>query len=354
MLRFPLIVLVVFIHNNFHEIRFAGAVEPVVTSEYIQIVRTLISDILARAAVPLLFLISGFLLYKKNPNSMANIKKKSKSILLPYLLWITVAILFFYLAQSLPFASQYFSSPHNLIRNFSFLDWVDAYFGKFTNRAPYPFLYPFWFLRDLFILNLCFPFIKAFLNKAPLTYLLTTLLLWMGDIHSCLFSAEALFFFSIGFQAAKCGITVKSVDSISFQDATIAYLFFITLELFIYKNVTIIHKANILLGSVVLLKTANYLANKEVIYTWSSKLEGYAFFLYASHEPLLTILKKISAKSLPQNGVYVLVQYFAVTAITVLISLFLGVILRSNWPAAYSILTGERKSTGVAVASNPV
>lgn len=342
-IRFMLIVLVVFIHNNLSEVKFIDSTEIFFIPEYVRIIRTLISDIIARSAVPLFFLISGFLLYAKCPMYLTNLKKKVKSILVPYILWILLSVLFFYVAQNISFTKQYFANPGNIIKNFRIIDWVDIFFGKFTQRAPYPLVYQFWFLRDLFVLNLLFSIIKVIIDKMPLGYFLILILLWINSTNIYIVSPEALLFFSIGYYIVKYQISIDSIDSISTKDIVIAYLLFIILELFFCDNFILVHKINIILGSIFLLKLTKYFIRNNQLYCKLAWLEEYSFFVYAFHEPLLTVLKKISVKIIPMHDEFLLVQYFLVVILGVTVSLLIGIVINKVMPKIYSILTGERR-----------
>lgn len=75
-LRFLLIVFVIFIHNNPTEVNFADGTEIYTIPIYVNIIRELISNIIARTAVPLFFLISGFLLYTKETKFIPVLKKR--------------------------------------------------------------------------------------------------------------------------------------------------------------------------------------------------------------------------------------------------------------------------------------
>jgi surface polysaccharide O-acyltransferase-like enzyme len=166
-LRFLLIVFVVFIHNYVTEVNFSGGTEIYEIPLYVEKIRYLISQIIARVAVPLFFLISGFLLYIKETKYTTTLRKKCRTILLPYILWNILSIIFFFIAQSFSFTKPYFAN--NIIRNFDLIDWIDVFIGKFTTlrQYQYPLVYQFWFLRDLFILYLLYKLIKKIVDKFP-------------------------------------------------------------------------------------------------------------------------------------------------------------------------------------------
>jgi surface polysaccharide O-acyltransferase-like enzyme len=174
---------VVFIHNNPTEVNFFGGTEIYTIPIYVNIIRQLISNIIARIAVPLFFLISGFLLYFKETNFFTVLRKKSRTILLPYILWNILAIIFFYVAQNFSFTRPYFATF--IIRNFGALDWIGVFTGKsgiFADRGL-PLVYQFWFLRDLFILNLSFIGIKKLVDRFPFGTIFLFFVLWTSSIN---------------------------------------------------------------------------------------------------------------------------------------------------------------------------
>ncbi len=341
-LRFLLIIFVVLIHNNITEIKFSGSNLLIERSKYVEVVINLFSNIIARVAVPLFFLISGYLLYLKESKFSSVLRKKTKTILLPYLIWNILVVIFFFTAQSFSFTKLYFANPQNIIRNFGFIDWIDIFVGKFTERAPYPIVYQFWFLRDLFILNLLFLIIKKAVDIFPIGILVLSLVLWLSGINIYIVSTEALLFFTLGYYIVKFSLDIKSIDSIKIIDISVIYLITIIVELFFPKSFVIIHNVNIIMGSVFFIKLTYYFVQNEKVYNVLAWLEGFAFFVYAFHEPTLTIFKKLSVRIIPMHDSLILLQYFGVAILGISISLILGVFLKKTFPKIYAVLTGGR------------
>jgi fucose 4-O-acetylase-like acetyltransferase len=302
----------------------------------------LISNIIARIAVPLFFLISGYLLYAKETNFLSVLKKKSRTILLPYILWNILAIIFFYTAQSFSFTRPYFANI--IIRNFKIIDWIDAFVGKFTEarQYQYPLVYQFWFLRDLFILNMLFIGIKKLVDRFPIGTIFIFFVLWTSNINIYIVSTEALLFFTLGYYIVKYSLDYKKIDAIEYYDIGTVYITTIILELFFIKYVPIIHKINIILGSVLFIKLTYYFINKERIYNKLLWLEKYAFFVYAIHGIALAIMQKLSVKIIPMRGFLILLQYFSVSIVGIIIFVLIGVIVQKLFPKLFKILTGGR------------
>jgi fucose 4-O-acetylase-like acetyltransferase len=333
---------VVFIHNNPTEVNFAGGTETYTIPEYVNAIRELISNIIARIAVPLFFLISGYLLYLKEEKFITVLKKKSKTILLPYVLWNILAILFFSIAQNLSFTKPYFATI--IIRNFTAMDYLGVFTGKtgiFAAKGM-PLVYQFWFLRDLFILNLAFIGIKKIVDKIPFGTICLLFVLWVSNINIYLVSAEALLFFTLGYYIVKYSLDYKKFDQIKVYDIIGVYIITIILELFFNENILFIHKINIIIGSILFIKLTKNFVNNEAIFNKLLWLEKYSFFVYAVHGIALAGMQKLSVKIIPMHGGWLLLQYFGVNIIGIIIFVIIGIIVRKSFPKLYAILTGGR------------
>ncbi|NJL74540.1 MAG: hypothetical protein HC892_05345 [Saprospiraceae bacterium] len=68
-----------------------------------------------------------------------------------------------------------------------------------------------------------------------------------------------------------------------------------------------------------------------------------AFFIFAAHEPILTILKKLTFAALGKGSESIrLATYFIAPLATILICILVGYVLRKWLPNVFSILTGGR------------
>ncbi|MDR3284102.1 MAG: acyltransferase family protein, partial [Treponema sp.] len=298
-LRFLLIVFVVFIHSGITEEGLAGRNITVEIPIYVAKIQIIVSDIISRVAVPLFFLISGFLLYAKEPKFSTVLKKKSRTLLLPLLLWNLLFVLVYFLMQNLSFTKAFFnSSAEDLIHNYSLLDWIDVFVGKFTARREYnfPFDYPLWFIRDLYILVILFIGIKKAIDKFPFGTFIVFFILWITNITIYIISPEALFFFSLGYYIVKYSLKVNKIDSIKIYELSIIYITTILIELFFNEYVPIIHKINIIIGCMFFLKISLYFVKNVKLYAALVWLEKYEFIVYAIHAFILPQLLKLSIK----------------------------------------------------------
>ena len=342
-LRFLLIVFVVFIHNDAvsHGVNFSDGTEVYQIPHFVQKIVELVSCITS-AAVPLFFIISSYLLYIKELTFSKNFKKKMKTLVLPYFLWNILTVLFFYAAQSFPFTKRYFATL--IIRNFTAVDWIQAFIGKCTEGETLhtPFASQFWFLRDLIILNLLFQIIRKLIDRFPVFIFVSFLMLWISDKNIYIVNAGALFFFSLGYYIVKYNISYKHIDNIKTAAMLFMYGIIITVKLFFPEYVNITGQINIMAAVLLLIKASGYFVHNEKLYGYLNRLKEYAFFFYAVHMVLEAVLIKLSVLIIPMKGWLLLVQYFGVSIITVMILLIIGTIIRKTMPKIYGILTGGR------------
>jgi fucose 4-O-acetylase-like acetyltransferase len=341
-LRFILTFLVVVLHAYGPQINFQGSTINLDLPKYVQNTEILFSNIIARSAVPMFFLFSGYLVCIKKENYFSNLKKKTKSILIPYLIWNSINILFYFVFQSIPGTRHFFSRENYLIQNFNFVDWIDAYSGV-IERSPFPFFDLTWFLRDLFILNLVIPVINFLIKKWSSTFFVLVLLLWIRGDYILFLSSESLLFFSLG-----CFIGIKSSfekisNNIRILDVSILYVSTLFIEIFFQDIFPVIHKTNIVIGVLFFWKMSEFLVKSTQLYKLLSFLSMYSFFIYFSHEPLMTILRKLSAQYIPANGFALFFTgYLLLIIVDLLFCLSIGMFLKHKFPSLFNLLTGGR------------
>lgn len=161
-----------------------------------------VSIIITRIAVPLFFIISGYLFfinYKNTPlDYKSKIKARTRHLLQPIIIWTTLYLLLYYIAQNYTYTANLFSGNNLLIADYKWKDFIDAYFGIFNNGTL--FVGQFWFLRNLFIICLFSPIIW-YLYKYTKNYGLYALfVIWFfhEQLMINIFTIDTFFFFTFG------------------------------------------------------------------------------------------------------------------------------------------------------------
>lgn len=346
LLRFPLIVCVVFIHAYSSTVGFSGGEIGVSQPNHItDFVRNFISQGVARIAVPLFFLMSGFLFFTgfewSKENYVLKIRSRTKTLLIPFLFWNITILIVIALAQAIPATNILLSGKIALITSFNVFDYFNAILG-FTR---FPIAYQFWFIRDLIILVLFAPVINVVIRFAPLPFLGLVLFYWLigsSIVHAP--SSEAILFFSIG---AYFGSTKRSLFCLDDFGPMIVvlYLAVVTIDTLITNQLfnPYLHKIGIVLGVSGALFLTKLVAQNEKFKLIIVRLSEASFFVYAVHEPLLTILRKISYKMLlPESSFTILFLYFLTPTITIIFAVVAYRGLVRVAPRFLSIVTGGR------------
>ena len=286
-------------------------------------------------------MISSVLLYKKNFKWNENIKKKIKSLLIPYILLNTFWILFYIVFQSIPQFSKYFSTESTIIANWNLTDWINAYLGI----EGYPLLYPLWFIKNLFILNLISPIIKKVCNKIPITFLTIIILafIWNLKIPFSILSTGSLLYFTIGYLIVNNNIHIDDLNKINTNIMVFLYPFLCVLY-YIVSN-TIISRMLLLVIDIIsliiifktILKIKGNLLSKLIL------IAPYSFAIYLFHEFSLTIFVKVCTIVIPQNNIINLIEYFTLPFFTIIYCIILSIILKKFLPKLYCVLTGDRR-----------
>ncbi len=327
------------IHSYF-EVSATG--KGIVIFKYIQI---FFSQIVARIAVPLFFIISGYLLFFKYKLDYKFyykvIKRKIKSLLVPFLIWNLAVFCFFFIIQKIPLAAKYSSGNLMDLSNLSFLKTLELVFLR-------PIANQFWFIRDLMLLVVISPFIKVLLNRTGIFLLLISFLLMIYFADTSIiqyFKFESFSFFVFGAYLSKKDVLKLSVKVNLLVCLSIFYLIVSLIETNIYfqtaSYIYWLHYVNILLG-VWVFWNSFLILNKRLSQKLYS-LEKYAFIIYALHVPLNLIIYRIIISFLSFNFLSLLTTYIITITLSIFISLVLGYFLNKLCPNFYSVITGDRR-----------
>ena len=324
------IILVVFLHAG-DDINMGNYIYTMdgTINEFVVFI---ISKTIAHCAVPGFFLISSMLLYKSEFDYKKNIKKKFNSLVIPYLLLNTFWILFFWIFQSIPQLSVFFGRTENQIKYWNVIDYLNAYLGF---RNGYPILYPLWFLRDLFILNVFSKIIKKTIDRFPQMIIVLILLLIIPFEFAF---KNGIIFWCFGYYIVKNNIHIKRVNIIPLIILEILILL-ILWNIRQYNIKIILDSLNVILLIKLCIQISYYFFNNKFI----EKCSKYTFFVYLFHEMNLTIVKKLSVVFLPRTQLCFFIQYFINPIIVIICCLMFAMILEKCFPQIYKLLIGYRK-----------
>lgn len=346
LLRFPLIVGVVFIHAYATTVQTAGAqignsqVHPAVAL-FIE----MLSQGVARSAVPCFFLVAGLLYFwGLQPGWATHAAKwhsRVRTLLLPYLFWNLLSAGLFALAQSLPATRAYFSGAQTPILELSPLEFLAGLFG--IGRAP--FSYPFWFIRDLMLLVLAAPLLGVLLKRLGAPLLVALFGAWLILPALALVpSLEALAWFALG---AWLGLRERQPFPPARWNAGLLLAYALALLLVVAgpwpQARPWLHQGLVALGVAAALAASAWLLVRPRWRAALLQLAPASFFVYAAHEPLLTVARKLSYRLLqPEHSLLLLALYLAVPLAVIGVLLLLRAALQRLLPGPLAWISGGR------------
>lgn len=329
-IKFIFMVMVVFIHSEtLPDLPYELNVPP-----YLDICKNVVTNGICAIAVPGFFFISGFLLFSKEFTWIGNVKKKARSILLPYFLINSFWILLFKIMQSIELTAPYFAGEDYQIIGAEGI--IKAY------CAAIPLYYPFWFLRDLFIVNIFAKLIQIMIDRFPRLSILMIIILCLNLVKiPLLVSNSSFYMFAIGYYVVKYRDRVKKLE-----DINILYIGIVFFGLTIYKlsfggYASLVALFYSLSGILFYYMLAGYIMNSKVYspILWCSQ---FTFFIYAFHEFYEAMAKKIIMMTIPQYGYIQTLEYFMLPIIISGFCIIVGAIMKKRVSVLYRLLCGSR------------
>ncbi len=343
-LRFPLILGVLFIHNYGNII--LNSYEEISGLAYLsELLKVLISQVLARLSVPIFFLMSGYLFFfnidKFCFKSYKNkILSRIKSLVIPFVFWNLLVLLMYYIAQDIPQISSFFSGENKLIRNYKIYDFCDAIIGY----SGYPISYQFWFIRDLVIVSILTPILYLFIRKLEWKGIIILFIFWFLNSEKFYIpSFAAIFFFTLGSYFSIMNLDLLKTTNLIFILSVILYPLIAIIDVFTkYSNFNIyIHNLGIILGIIFIFNIISYLIENRRVKEKVLLAEA-SFFIFAIHEPILTLLRKILLKVYKSHSdIFLLCVYIICPIIIVFGSVLIYCYLKKFFPVFLSFITGK-------------
>lgn len=365
LLRFPLAVMVVFIHSFGVSDSFSVVdlqTSPLTTFDIYNFIRVCFSKVLPNIAVPSFFLISGYLFFKgldkwDNEIYFSKIKKRISTLLIPYILWNSIALLYVIGRKTL--GGILHNSDFDIIAYFNTHGWLRVFWDSHTMNDSYanwlmqmvsstsPFNVPLWFIRDLMVVIVLSPILHWVLKASRGFALIPLSLSFISGvwIEVSGFSIISIFFFSIG---AFLSIEKKDLSIYFKRFRVLGYILApICLVIEVYWGGQITNLGNwinpfyIIFGVIAVFNIASLLAEKDV--SLGAFLGSSSFFIFSVHNfAIRGACQDLVRKLIPDNNLFHILGYFCAPCLCVVICLLFYFILRRYCPRMSLLLTGNR------------
>lgn len=369
MLRFPLAILVVFVHGFGAEIDIAELHASGLTGMAIyDYVRLFFSVVIARSAVPIFFIISGYLLFLKVEDYsktvyMAKLRKRLYSLVVPYFSWIVLLILWTLmfmvggiLLHGKPWTRiiVYFQENGYLHMLWDSSVWEErtTWLGVKTHNSG-PVLLPFWYMRDLIMMVVISPVIYWLINKTKIIFLILLLAIYVFDIRVSWMSGTfswACLFFSLGAYFA--------INKQDFTDVLWTWkkvICPVAVGLMVCQTYTgsamgdetsrMIHPWLVIFQSFALILFASALCKYPKLYDINKKLARTSFFIYALHPFILYYVIAAVNKIMPMGDTWYVMTFSYLSAPLLCVGICIGIycMLQKLMPGVLGVIIGERR-----------
>lgn len=298
-------------------------------------------------ANPLFYFMSGYLFFMgmtKTGECLPKIKKRIRTLLVPYFLANTIA---FFMYAALDGISRLSPMLYNVV-NFHILDWLkldvltilyNVYWG--------PVAFQLWFVRDMMFFVLLSPIIysclKLLVSKRWLAIIGLVLLL-----ASYAFTSMHVIWMAIG------GIIAMSriIDLTEYRSTRTKDII-MYLCLVIFLSISFCKSANVyeipfnghaLFGVIGLWMLYDRIVAGRLLLPnskWLTTSCSLTFFIYLVHEPTLLIFKKIPLL-LSSSEFALTLSFLLVPIVFVSVTFYIGALLRKWIPNAFSLYVGGR------------
>lgn len=332
-LRFPLICIVVLIHT-------LQADEHVEFSNLYNDALYFFQEAIGRSAVPLFFIISGYMFFYKvgvltKEIYKSKLKRRVKTLLIPYLIWNALA-LFECLVKHLPALAGLFPNIGKQAIDFVFC--VNSFWCEPNGSCPI--YYPFWYIRDLMVCVLYTPVLYLLIKKIKIIWLL---LLFLGLLLNVkmlpAFSLGSLFYFSIG-----CYWSIMKVGkpphfyllmAITLCWIPLAVLDTMTKDYYLHLLSNVFGVGGLYFLGVIAVRMFHFTISRILVQS--------VFFIFAIHAFFVGYMSKaVFALFRSSNEIVCFLLQFVIMALTIMLSRMFYIIINRYAPKLCKVLTGKR------------
>ncbi len=319
-------------------------------SSYVQY---FISNGIARFAVPLFFIISGYLFFFNLEPTVKGfgqkIWKRFLTVYLVFLLWAALSLLFTCIFQAWPATSAAAIGGNDRVK-IELSPLAPTLINVFLNPCGEQY----WFLRHLFRLVIISPILYFLIKKLYIIALPVLLGIWFFDLQYIYngvywMNNEAIVFFVVGGFLATHKVNIQWKPKKYFANLwIILWVVLVAVKTYLAttgQNIGLnyMHKVSELLGVASVWFICNTYSVNTRIKEILLKVSQYTFFIYLSHEPLQGMIRYLLRGSSSEPTLNrLLFSYVFASIIAVIICLVVGILLQNYLPSVYYVITGGR------------
>lgn len=292
-------------------------------TSYVTIIENGVSK-LTEIAVPYFFIVSGYFFFRHSYYAdgeyIIMLRKKIRTLLIPFLFWNFVGILPLMLMHKF----EYEDNPYKYVMHLLNSDWNGVL----------------WYVRDIMTMMILVPLYSwVFVVNNRWLYMALFILLFINwlPVECSWVSSEGMLFFFLGGVLQK-----KDVYLNKYMPVTVLFIIgcIWIISCFCFPFYWPIHRYNTLLGLLVVWELFLYFPKS--LSNCMLNLSSFSFFIYVVHIYIVKAMKVGVAHFFYGNEEIALVSYIILPLLTVGIALYLGKLFNKYLPTAFNIVTGGR------------
>lgn len=324
------IMIVIYHTNGYYFYQANGGVSDLT----IEIIEFVWHGLFATIPVPLFIFLSAFLLYRNiSKNTMVQkMKKRVRSLVIPYMLWNGIAALFLWILQTIPFIAR-----HMEVREKESFDILSLLRG--ITIEPYDGVL--WTVLQLIIFLIMLPVIYMLVYNKYIGLLIVILSYFVAvgtwDIFFLIHGNSNLFYYCTGTYIGLHGYKylAKVKNRYYLVGATLILLVILTLYHMDIRNI-LFNMVAILCIYTIFIYTGKYTQNSSQI------CYGLSFWIYVIHNLLQPCIMKMIQMFGPSGNIGAWMNFVLSPVITILICIVVAKICKKITPRCYSVLSGGR------------
>ena len=336
-IRFPLILMIVMLHC------YSALHVPGHPSYFVWVYP--LGLWLGETGVPAFFFVSGFLFYNSSKTYMERLRSRSKTLLVPYVVWNALVLLVYGLLELSGHTMQIAGKN---MADYRMFDYVRAFVdrGQWDMGNGVPMLCPYWYIRNLMVLCLVSPLLYYAIKYLRYVPLFLFFGWWMILPYNGMI-ASSLFFFCLGSY-----FSIREINPISFLREYHWYLYVGWLTLFfldwlIHGGIMnsslglFVHRMALITNIFVLILIGSYLERYKK--TWRKVLDDSTFWVYSVHYPLTIVVGAFGTSFFSKSHDWQILLFYCLSVLGISIICVLSYVVLHKWfPCFVSFLTGGR------------
>jgi fucose 4-O-acetylase-like acetyltransferase len=309
---------------------------------------------LFRFRIPMLFIISGYLFAMHDAKPFVErMKKRLRTLGIPYLIWSAVALLITFAWQQFPVMAKAVTyaqldqlgdnSPYTQIGMGGIVfRWILA-----------PVAFQLWFIRNLLVYNAAYPLLLKAVTKKPGVWFGIVIVLWLLTFAVPFIESEGLLFFTLGIFLQKINFNIeKAPRLLNVKCWAVVFIISAAVKTYLafqfgwnvasFITLSLLHKTCVFSGLVTMWYGCDALVKFFMNRKWFTWLSAFAFIIYALHVPTVNYCTQLiyaNGKDIPYLR---LITFTILPLLISMICVVVGAVCRKLVPKIYALATGGR------------